>query len=53
MLFVFPELRARSRGRDILQTFEKDIGIALLKACDRGRDAKHLLWAACAERCLM
>ncbi|KAG0693362.1 hypothetical protein GWK47_027539 [Chionoecetes opilio] len=46
LLFVLPDLRAHSQGRDTLLLFEKDIGPALKKACDHDSDAMHLVRAA-------
>lgn len=46
LLSEFPDLRAHSKGRDILLTFVKDIGPALKKACDHDSDAMHLVRAA-------
>ena len=46
LISVRPDLRANSQGRDILLLFEKNIGPALMKACDHDGDAMHLVRAA-------
>ena len=46
VLSVLPDLRAHSQGRDILLLFEKDLGSALMKACDHDSDSMHLVRAA-------
>jgi len=46
LLSVLSDLRAHSQARDILLLFEKDIGPALIKACDHYCDAMHLVRAA-------
>lgn len=44
LLAHFPDLRAQSKGRDILLVFDEDIGVALGTACeqDSDSDAVHL-----------
>ena len=44
----FPDMRAYTKGRDVLMTFEDDIGSALAKACeqDNNEDAMHIARAA-------
>ena len=48
LLANFPDLRAQSKGRDVILAFDKDIGAALGKACkqDSDSDAVHLARAA-------
>ena len=46
LLSELPHLRAHSRGRDTLLSFEKDIGPALMIACQTDSDAMHLMRAA-------
>ncbi len=48
LLAHFPDLRAQSKGRDVLLVFDEDIGAALGKACeqDSDSDAVHLARAA-------
>ena len=48
LLAHFPDMRAQSKGRDILLVFDEDIGAALGKACeqDSDSDAVHLARAA-------
>ena len=46
LLSALPDLRAHSQGRDILLSFEKDIGPALMMASCRDDDAIHLMRAA-------
>lgn len=46
LLSEFPDLMAHSQGKDILLTFQDDIGDALKKACDHDSDAMHLVRAA-------
>lgn len=46
LLSVLPDLTAHSEGRDTLLLFNKDIGPALMKACDHDSDAIHLVRAA-------
>ena len=41
-----PELLVHSEERDMLLTFQKNIGSALKKACDHDSDAMHLARAA-------
>ena len=47
-LAQFPDMRAHTKGRDILMAFEEDVGAALAKACelDSDSDAVHLAHAA-------
>ena len=45
LLSALPDLTAHVQGREIL-TFEEDIGLALVKACDGYSDAVHLMRAA-------
>ena len=46
-LIILPNfLSAHSVGRDILLTFQKNIGPALKKACDHNSDAMHSARAA-------
>ena len=44
----FPDLRAQSKGRDLVLAFVEDISLALGKACgeDSDSDAVHLARAA-------
>ena len=46
LLSALPDLTAHVQGREILLTFEEDIGLALIKACDGDSDAVHLMRAA-------
>lgn len=48
LLSQFPDMRAHTKGRDILMAFEEDLGAALDKACelDSDSDAVHLARAA-------
>ena len=46
LLSALPDLRAHSHGRDILLSFEKDIGPALMIASHPDSDAMHLMRAA-------
>ena len=46
LLSALPDLTAHVQGREILLTFKEDIGLALIKACDGGSDAVHLMRAA-------
>lgn len=46
LIFVFPDMRAHSKGRDVLLTFEDNLGEALWKACDYDSDAMQLVRAA-------
>jgi len=48
LLAQFPNMRAHTKGRDILMSFEEDIGSAFAKACelDSDSDAVHLARAA-------
>uniref|UniRef100_UPI00358F83C1 uncharacterized protein n=1 Tax=Myxine glutinosa TaxID=7769 RepID=UPI00358F83C1 len=48
LLAQFPDMRAHTKGRDILMAFEEDVGAALAKACelDSDSDAVHLAHAA-------
>ena len=48
LLAQFPDMRAYTKGRDILMAFEEDVGAALAKACelDSDSDAVHLAHAA-------
>jgi len=48
LLAHFPDMRARSKGRDVMLVFEKDIGAALDKVCelDSDSDTIHLVRAA-------
>ncbi len=46
LLFAVPGLTSYTKGRDILLTFEEDVGDALKKACDHDSDAMHLMRAA-------
>ncbi len=46
LLSALPDLRAHSQGRDILHSFEKDIGPALMAASYHDTDAMHLMRAA-------
>ena len=48
LLSQFPNMRAHTKGRDILMAFEEDLGAALDKACklDSDSDAVHLALAA-------
>ncbi|XP_041462085.1 uncharacterized protein LOC121413358 [Lytechinus variegatus] len=46
LLSELPELSAHSHGRDTLLLFEKDVGPALRKACERDNDAMYLVRAA-------
>jgi len=48
LLAQFPDMRAHTKGRDILMSFEEDIGSAFAKACklDSDTDAVHLARAA-------
>lgn len=48
LLSALPDLRAYSKGRDMLLTFTEDIGDAVQKACahDSDADALHLVRAA-------
>ena len=39
LISVLPDLRANSQGRDTFLLFEKNIGPALMKACDHDSDA--------------
>ena len=54
LIAKLPELRVHSEGRDILFTFQKNIGSALKKACDP--DSDDMIWRElqqwCAEKCL-
>ena len=45
LLSELPHLRAHSRGSDTLLSFEKDIGPALMIACQTDSDAMHLMRA--------
>ena len=48
LLAQFPDMRAQTKGRDILLVFEEDVGAALTKACelDSDNDVAHLARAA-------
>ena len=46
LLSALPDLRPHSHGRDILLSFEKDIGPALMMASHPDSDAMHLMRAA-------
>ena len=46
LLSALPDLTAHVQGREILLTFKEDIGLALIKACDRDSDVVHLMRAA-------
>ena len=48
LLSVFPDLRAHLQGRNVMLSFNDDIGDALKKACyhDSDNDAMHLVQAA-------
>ena len=48
LLAHFPDMRAQSKGRDIMLVFDEDIGAALDRACeqDNDSDAVHLARAA-------
>jgi hypothetical protein len=46
LLSVFPDLKAHSRGNNVLLIFNDDIVGALKKACDHDSDAMHLARAA-------
>ena len=48
LLAEFPDMRAYTKGRDVLMAFEDDIGSALAKACeqDNNEDAMHIARAA-------
>ena len=48
LLAQFPDMRAYTKGRDILMTFEENVGAALAKVCelDSDSDAVHLARAA-------
>ena len=46
LLSALPDLRAHSHGGDILLSFEKDIGPALMMASHHDSDAMHLMPAA-------
>ena len=48
LLAEFPDMRAYTKGRDVLMAFEHDIGTALAKACelDDNEDAMHIARAA-------
>ena len=46
LLSALPDLTAHVQRREILFTFEEDIGLALIKACDGDSDAVHLMRAA-------
>ena len=55
LLAHFPDLRAQSKGRDVLLVFDEDIGAAIGKACelDSDSDAIHLARAAqIVRRCM-
>ena len=43
LLATLPDLRAHSQGRDILLSFEKDIGLALMAASYHDTNAMHLM----------
>ena len=45
LLSALPDLTAHVQGMEILLTFEEDIGLALIKACDGDSDAVHLMRA--------
>ena len=48
LLACFPDMRAQSKGRDVLLAFDEDVGYALSKACEQDcdSDAVHLARAA-------
>ena len=46
LLLEIPHLKAYSQGRETLLSFEKDIGPALMTACQLDDDAMHLVRAA-------
>ena len=48
LLAEIPDMRAYTKGRDVLMAFKDDIGTALAKACeqDNNEDAMHLARAA-------
>ena len=48
LLAEFPDMRAYTKGRDVLMAFEDDIGTGLAKACeqDNNEDAMHIARAA-------
>ena len=48
LLAHFPDMRAQSKGRDVLLLFDEDVGYALSKACEQNSDsdATHLAHAA-------
>ena len=50
LLSVLPNLKAIMQGKNVVLTFEDDIGCAILKACDHDNDsdsnAMHLVQAA-------
>ena len=48
LLAQFPDIRAHTKGRDVLLVFEEDVGAALTKACalDSDNDMVHLARAA-------
>ena len=43
LLAQFPDMRAHTKGRDMLMVFEEDVGAALTKACelDSNNDVVH------------
>lgn len=46
LLAALPHLSAHTEGRDVLLTFEDDVGAALKQACRHESDANHLAKAA-------
>ena len=48
LLAEFPDMRAYTKGRDVMMAFEEDVGTSLAKACeqDSNKDAVHIAHAA-------
>ena len=49
LLSVFPDLRAHLQGRNVMLSFDDDIGDALKKACDHDNDNDAMLLAQAAR----
>uniref|UniRef100_UPI00358E1F74 uncharacterized protein n=1 Tax=Myxine glutinosa TaxID=7769 RepID=UPI00358E1F74 len=49
LLTQFPDMRAHTKGRDILLVFEEDVGAALIKACELDSDNDVVQLARAAQ----
>ncbi len=52
LLAHFPDLRAQSKGRDVVLAFDEDIGLALGKACEQDSDSDAVHLAQIVRRCM-